>query len=121
MKQKACVVWCPCNGIFLLLLVLLLCGSLLSGVLAMIDSASASISLPEGAMLPLSAVAVGGTVWGLWLGFRHHGNAQPLALGLFGLLATGIGLTVLAPIALLGITAVLVAVVWSSMAATMQH
>lgn len=116
MRASACCSWCPCNIWFVVILLLLLCGSLAPAVLNLAGELVGAGSVPEAVWMPLSGVAVGGTVWGLWLGFRHHGRAEPLAVGLFGLLWVAVGFVTWPPLALLGTSIALGAAIWGAFA-----
>jgi hypothetical protein len=116
MVCKCCCSTCPGNrgltGIFLILLA----AGIITGIAKMVGGAVASISLPSVAWLPVSALAVGGTVWGLWVGARQHGNGSPLAVGLFGLLVAAAGTVFGSPVLLTGMVVVLAAAIWSALA-----
>jgi hypothetical protein len=94
----------------------LLAAGIITGLAKMVGGVVASISLPSVAWLPVSAVAVGGTVWGLWVGARQHGNGSPLAVGVFGLLVAAAGMVFGSPVLLAGMVVVLAAAIWSAMA-----
>jgi hypothetical protein len=81
------------------------------GAIKLIGVISANVSLPPGLWIPLG---VGATLWGLWLGFTHHRRGEPLAIGIFGLVVTGIGFVLWVPLAMIGAGIVLIAAVWSS-------
>ena len=115
MTNPSCCSWCPCNWFFVLVLVLLLCGSLVSGVLNIAQVTMESVSLPGIPWMPLSAIAAGGTVWGLWLGARHHGRGEPLAVAVFGLLWVAVGFVTVPGLALVGTTIALGAAVWGAL------
>ncbi len=115
MTRPSCCLLCPCNGFFVLLLLLLLCGSLVSGVLDIAAVTMESVSLPGFSWMPAAAIAAGGTVWGLWLGGRHHGRGEPLAVAVFGLLWVAVGFVTAPGLALLGTTIVLGAAVWGAL------
>ena len=95
---------------------LLVFAAVVFGAIKLIGVISANVSLPPGLWIPLAVLAVGATLWGLWLGFTHHGRAEPLALGVFGLVVTGIGFVLWVPVAMIGAGIVLIAAVWSSRA-----
>lgn len=116
MSSAKCCSFCPCNIAFFLILLLMLCGSLASGALSLFSELGDLVSVPKAAWVPLSIAAVSGTVWGLWLGFRQHGRAEPLAVGILGLVASLIGFVVWQPIALLGTATVLGAAIWGAFA-----
>lgn len=100
------------TGIFLVLLAVVI----VTHIAKMVGGAVASVSLPPVAWLPVSALAVGGTVWGLWVGARQHGNGSPLAVGLFGLLVAAAGMVFGSPVLLTGMVVVLLAALWSALA-----
>jgi hypothetical protein len=97
------------------MVVLLIC-AFTTGAFRAIGGMVESAALPSVAWLPLSAVAIGGTVWGLRVGFRQHGRGEPLAVGLFGLLVAASGLFFGLPWTLFGMAVVLAAAIWSSVA-----
>ncbi len=109
-----CGSFCPRGGVFFGILFLLLGASLVAGIASFVGELSQTIALPRVTWLPLSAVAIGGTVWGLWLGFKHHGRAEPLTVGVFGLLTAAVGFVSWYPIVLLGAAIVLGAAVWGA-------
>ena len=115
MTRPSCCFWCPCNGLFVLVLLLMLCGSLVSGALGIVEVTMDSVSVPNPLWMPLSAVAAGGTVGGLWLGRSHHGRGEPLAVAVFGLLWVGVGFVTVPAVALLGTTIALGAAVWGAL------
>ncbi len=117
MSCKCHCLCCPGGGVLaVLLLVLLACG-FLSGIASLVGGVVESIALPSVAWAPVSAVAVGGTVWGLKVGARQHGRGEPLAVGLFGLVVAAAGLLLGLPVTLAGMAIVLAAALWSAMAA----
>ncbi|NIN12394.1 MAG: hypothetical protein GTO61_13490 [Gemmatimonadales bacterium] len=107
---------CACNSRCLAVLAIVLAGSLLYGVVAGMVEAVQNISFPRLIWIPLTILAMAGTVWGLLLGYRQHGRAEPLAVGIFGLAVALLGFLVSSPIALLGVTIVLGAALWSMLA-----
>ncbi len=115
MTRPSCCFLCPCNGLFVLVLLLLLCGSLVSGVLDIAQVTMESVSLPDFSWMPVSAIAAGGTVWGLWLGVSHHGRGEPLAVAVFGLLWVAVGFVTAPVVALAGTTIALGAAVWGAL------
>ena len=108
--------WCPCNVCVLAVLLLLLCGSFLSGALHLAGAVADSAALPNLVWMPVSAVAVAGTVWGLWQGRLHHGRGEPLAVGVFGVVCLAVGFLTTPTIALVGGAIVFGAAVWSAFA-----
>ena len=115
MTRPSCCFLCPCNGLFVLVLLLVLCGSLVSGVFDIAAVTMESVSLPGFSWMPLSAIAAGGTVWGLWLGVRHHGRGEPLAVAVFGLLWVAVGFITTPVLALVGTAIALGAAVWGAL------
>ena len=115
MTRSSCCSWCPCNGFFVLVLLLLLCGSLVSGVLDIAAVTMESVSMPGFSWMPAAAIAAGGTVWGLWLGVRHHGRGEPLAVAVFGLFWVAVGFVTTPVVALAGTTIALGAAVWGAL------
>ncbi len=115
MTRPSCCSWCPCNGLFVLVLLLLLCGSLVSGVLDIAAVTMESVSLPSFSWMPLAAIAAGGNVWGLWLGVRNHGRGEPLAVAVFGLLLVAVGFVTAPGLALVGTTIALGAAIWGAL------
>ena len=115
----SCKCHCSCcpggGGLAVLLLVLLACG-VLSGIASFVGGLVASVALPSVAWAPVSAVAIGGTVWGLRIGARQHGRGEPLAVGMFGLIVAAAGLLLGLPVTLTGMAIVLAAALWSAMA-----
>ena len=112
--------WCTCNVFFLAVLCLVLCGSLLSGVLDLAGAVADSAALPNPLWMPVSAVAVAGTVWGLWQGRRYHGRGEPFAVGVFGVVCLAVGFVTTPAIALMGGAIVFGAAVWSAFAFARQ-
>ncbi len=108
---------CPGGGGLVVLLLVLLAFGLLSGIANLVGGLVESIALPSVAWAPVSAVVVGGTVWGLRVAARQHGRGEPLAVGLFGLIVAAAGLLLGLPVPLAGMTIVLAAALWSAMAA----
>ncbi len=115
MSCSCCETTGPRNILFLVIVVAVLGGGL-AGIAKLFRQVAGTVSLPDAAWIPLATAAVLGTLVGLWLGFRQHGRAQPLAVGVFGLLVAGLGLLIGYPIMLLGVAIVLGATLWSAMA-----
>ncbi len=114
---------CKCYGFYfpsgggfaVVFLVLLACG-LLSGITSLVVGLVESVALPSVAWAPVSAIAIGGTVWGLRVGARQHGRGEPLAVGMFGLIVAAAGLLLGLPVTLTGMAIVLAAALWSASA-----
>ncbi len=115
MSCRCCETNRPRNILFLVIVVAVLGGGL-AGIAKLFRQVAGTVSLPDAAWIPLAIAAVLGTLVGLWLGFRQHGRAQPLAVGVFGLLVAALGLVVGYPIILLGVAIALGATVWSAVA-----
>lgn len=107
---------CPGNTAIAAVLLILLGSSLILGILRLLGKLIDMVALPHVAWIPLTVIATVGTVWGLWFGFRQHGRAEPLTVGVFGLLVTLLGFVFSFPIALLGVAIVLTAAAWSTFA-----
>jgi hypothetical protein len=112
---------CPGSRSFTRVFLALMVFGIVTQIAKMVGGAVASISLPPAAWLPAAALALGGTVWGLWVGARQHGNGSPLAVGLFGLLVAASGLVFGAPVLLVGMLVVLLAAVWSALAVAVRR
>ncbi len=111
-----CHCCCSCsksNGAFTLLVVALLAVTLISGIGSLLGGLGHMLAMPREAWLPLSTIGIGGTVWGLWTGFRTHGHAEPLALGIIGLALAGAGFVFSHSLAVVGIALSLGAALWS--------
>ncbi len=108
---------CPGGGGLAVFLLVFLAFGLLSGIASLVGGLVESVALPSVAWAPAAAVAVGGTVWGLRVGARQHGRGEPLSVGLFGLVVAASGLLLGLPVTLTGMAIVLVAALWSAMAA----
>ncbi len=118
MSCNCCDSHCHCNAVVVVggLPLVLAVGATIYGLVKLIGLVSLNVSLPPVVWIPLSVLAVAGTLWGLWLGFTVHGRAEPLAVGAFGLLVTALGFVLFAPLALVGVLIVLGAAVWSAVA-----
>lgn len=113
MMCRTCDAVCWGGGAFAAILVLCALGA--GPALALVSVLGMTFALQSAILVPVLIVALAVTGWGLWLGFRSHGRAEPLMVGLAGSLATVIGLLVSGPIAVMGIVAVLGAAVWSTL------
>ena len=111
-----CHCCCSCsksNGAFTFLVLALLAVTLISGLGSLLGGLGSMLAMPQRAWLPLSIVGVGGTVWGLWTGFRTHGRAEPMAVGVLGLAVAGAGFLFSYSLAVLGVALCLGAALWS--------
>lgn len=90
--------------------------ALLYGLVRLIGGVVGFVSLPPVPWLPIVLLAVAGTIWGLWLGFRVHGRGEPIAVGVFGMLVALVGSVAYSPLILVGLLITLVAAVWSAKA-----
>lgn len=98
-----------------LILMVALCVSLASGLGSLIGGIGDLIAMPDDIWLPVTAFGVGGTVWGLWMGYRTHGRGEPLTVGIFGLLVAGGGLLFSQILTLTGVGIALSAALWSTL------
>ena len=64
-------------------------------------------------LVPVIIGALGLVTAGLLLGFRSHGRAEPLMVGLVGSGATVVGVLAWAPVSLLGFATVAGAILWN--------
>ena len=64
-------------------------------------------------LIPVLLAALALTTWGLWLGYRSHGRAEPFMIGLVGAVATALGLFVWQPVWVMGLAILGGAIVWS--------
>ncbi len=64
-------------------------------------------------LIPVLLAALALTTWGLWLGYRSHGRAEPFMIGLVGAVATAFGLFVWQPVWVMGLAILGGAIVWS--------
>ncbi len=115
MSCNCCGSGCHCNGVVVVagLPVLLVAGAIY-GLVRVVGGLT--WSLPTAAWVPLSILAAGGTLWGLWLGARVHGRGEPLMLGMFGMAVAALGFVLAAPLALVGVFIGLAAALWSAAA-----
>jgi hypothetical protein len=97
-------------------LLVLLTASLAFTGMGLLGELGRDLSFPSAAATPLLAVAVGASILGLWLGHKHHGRGEPLAVGLFGLLVTTCGLLTEHTVAFFGASIVVAAALWSALA-----
>ena len=112
MKGPTCANWCFCNHFFCGAVLLFLAGTLLSDVTDLFagfaDSVTASAS-------PLTLLAAAASAVGLWLGYRHHGSAQPLFVALFGFFWVVVGHLIAPAFAFVGGVIVFGAAVWGAL------
>ena len=91
----------------------LLCCAGVAPVLGLLSAVGLGFVIHDAVLVPLLAVALGVTVWGLWQGRRCHGRASALRLGLGGAALTVGGLFVWVPLAFIGFAAVVLASIWN--------
>ena len=91
----------------------LLCCAGVAPVLGLLSALGLGFLIHDAVLVPLLAVALGVTVWGLWQGRRYHGRASALRLGLGGAALTVGGLFLWVPLAFLGLAAVVLASIWN--------
>lgn len=91
----------------------LLCCAGVAPVLGLLSAVGLGFLIHDAVLVPLLAVALGVTVWGLWQGRRCHGRAAALRLGLAGAALTVGGLFLWVPLAFIGFAAVVLASIWN--------
>ncbi len=82
-------------------------------VLVTVSALGLGFALASPALIPVVLAALALTTWGLWLGFRSHGRAEPFMVGLVGAAATALGLFVWNPAVVMGLAVLGGAIVWS--------
>lgn len=103
------------RGVLFVAVIVAVLGGGVAGIAKLARQVGDAVAVPDAAWIPLSVAAVAGTLAGLWLGFRQHGRAQPMAVGVFGLVVAGLGLALGFPIVLLGVAIVLGATLWNAL------
>jgi mercuric reductase len=93
--------------------VALLCCAGVAPVLGLLTSIGLGFLLKDAVLIPLLAVALAVTLWGLWQGRRCHGRSAPLWLGAVASVVTLGGLFVWVPLAFLGFAVVFAAGFWN--------
>lgn len=91
----------------------LLCCAGVAPVLGLLSAIGLGFLIHDAVLVPLLAVALGVTAWGLWQGRRCHGRASALRLGLGGAALTVGGLFLWVPLAFIGFAAVVLASIWN--------
>ena len=112
MKGSTCTSWCFCNLAFCAVVLLCLAAALLSDGVHLFTRLAGSVTTSAS---PLSLVAAVGATAGVWLGYRHHGFAQPLFRALLGLICVVVGHIASPIFALVGAMIVLGAAVWGAL------
>lgn len=80
--------------------------------LAALSAAGLGIIINDAVLIPLLAVFLGITLWGL-LGSRNkHHSVGPLYLGITGAVASMLGIFIFIPIHVIGLIAIVVAALW---------
>ncbi len=82
-------------------------------VLVTVSALGLGFALASPVLIPVVLAALALTTWGLWLGFRSHGRAEPFTVGLVGAAATALGLFVWNPAVVMGLAVLGGAIVWS--------
>ncbi len=91
----------------------LLCCAGAAPVLGLLSAIGFGFLIHDAVLVPLLAIALGVTTWGLWLGRRCHGSASALRLGLGGAALTLAGLFLWVPLAFVGFAGVVLATWWN--------
>ncbi len=89
-----------------------LCCLGLPPLLAALTAAGLGFLLQDAILVPLLALFLALTLWGLWSSRRRHGRAEPFYLGAGGALAAVVGILTFMPVHILGLMAVIAATVW---------
>ena len=84
-------------------------------IIAAVSSIGLGFTLTSPVLIPVIVVALILTGWGLWLGFRTHGRAEPFMVGLVGAAATVAGLFTWKAIAVIGFGTVIGTIAWSTL------
>lgn len=91
----------------------LLCCAGAAPVLGLLSAAGLGFLINDAVLVPLLAVALGVTAWGLRQGRRCHGQASALLFGLVGAAVTVGGLYLWLPLAFAGFGVVILTSVWN--------
>ena len=81
-------------------------------LLAALSAAGLGFLLQDAVLVPLLALFLALTLWGLWSSRRRHGRAEPFYLGTGGALAAVAGILTFMPVHILGLVAVIAATAW---------
>lgn len=81
-------------------------------LLAALSAAGLGFVISDAVLIPLLAVFLGLTLWGLHASRTRHGNNTPLYLGTAGAAAALAGLFVFIPVHVTGLVTVIGAVIW---------
>lgn len=111
-RSRSCGIRCGSGGT--LACVALLCWFGVPAAVAAVSRLGLGFALVNPILIPIIVAALGLVAWGLWLGVRSHGRAEPLMIGLVGSLATIIGLFTWEAMALMGFLIVIGAVAFST-------
>ena len=81
-------------------------------LLGALSAAGLGFAISDAVLIPLLAVFLGITVWGLHGSRRRHGNNRPFYLGTAGAVAALAGVFVFIPIHVIGLLTLVGAAVW---------
>ena len=81
--------------------------------LGIVSALGLGAALVSPVLIPVLLAGLALTTWGLWLGYRSHGRAEPFMIGLVGAVAAALGLFVWHPAVVMGIAVLGGAIVWS--------
>ncbi len=82
-------------------------------MLGLLSAIGLGFLIHDAVLVPLLTIALGVTIWGLWLGRRCHGRASALRLGLGGAALTLGRLFLSVPLAFVGFAGVVLASWWN--------
>lgn len=94
----------------------LLCCASVAPVVAVLTAIGAGFLLTDAVLIPILAVALGVTLWGLRSGYRRHARPAPVVLALLGSVIAVGGLFVWVPLAFGGFAMVVAGSVWNLVA-----
>jgi len=81
-------------------------------VLAALSAAGLGFIISDAVLIPMLALFLGITLWGMKGSRAKHGNSKPLYLGSSGAIAALVGIFVFMPLHILGLVALIGASVW---------
>ncbi len=112
-RTTICGMCCGSGGTIACLAILAWLGA--PTIIAAVSSIGLGFTPSSPVLIPVIIVALILTGWGLWLGFRAHGRAEPFMVGLVGAAATVAGLFTWPAIAVIGFGTVIGAIAWSTL------
>jgi len=81
-------------------------------LLAALSAAGLGFAISDAVLIPLLAIFLGLTLWGLQGSRARHGNRVPLYLGTGGAVAALVGIFVFIPVHVVGLIAIVAAALW---------